>query len=310
MRCHQDLARCFACLASEKSSHRHTCSRCKTKKATCSFNKGNLSALTVGSKEVSELLVKLANMVETLTNKVDTLTGQVVDLQSHVDDLVDDFQSEEIDSLEELISDMEEWQASCAELKDLEGVNSKALRWVMQWRLDEDMAQLRVKGPAEPEQMNVDDLYEVTNCKFWYGLRGLEKMAEMKLKQDLFQAMRNKFYKLNGCRSEWQFWKDYLRKHKCDDFMVEDSDLEEKVLDGKVQKPWKPYGKDLGIPALDGLFILDGDSMGVTTSEGDGDESGESEEESESVEDNRNVPAGGTEDVEMGEVADVGSLDA
>ncbi len=134
------------------------------------------------------------------------------------------------------------------------------------------MAQLRAKGPAEPEKMNVDDPYEVANCKFWYGLGGLEKMVEMKLKRDLFQAMRNEFYKLNGRRSEWQFWKDYLRKHKCDDFMVEDSDLEEKVLDGKVRKPWKPYSKDLGIPALDGLFVLDGDPAGATTSEEDGDE--------------------------------------
>ncbi len=66
-------------------------------------------------------------------SKVDNLTGQVVHLRSRVDDLVDDFQSEEIDSPEELISDMEEWQASCAELKDLEGVNSEALRRVMQW---------------------------------------------------------------------------------------------------------------------------------------------------------------------------------
>ncbi len=101
---------------------------CKTKKATCSFNKGNSSALAVDSEEVSDLLEKLENTVETLANKVDILTGQVVDLRSCMDNLVDDFQSEEIDALEELISDMEEWQATCVELKDLEGVNSKALR--------------------------------------------------------------------------------------------------------------------------------------------------------------------------------------
>ncbi len=172
MRCCQDSAHCFAHLASEKSNRGRTCSRCKTKKAACSFNKGNSSALAVGSEEVSELLAKLVNTVETLMNKVDILTGQVVDLQSHVDDLVDDFQSEEIDSPEELISDMEKWQASCVELKDLEGVNSEALQWAMQWQLDEDMVQLRVKGLVELKKMNVDDLYEVANHKFWYGLGG------------------------------------------------------------------------------------------------------------------------------------------
>ncbi len=134
-------------------------------------------------------------------------------------------------------------------------------------------------------------------------------MAEMKLKWDLFQATRNEFYKLEGRWSEWQFWKDYLQKHKCDDFMVEDSDPEEKVVDGKVQKSMKPYGKDLGIPALDGLFVLDGDPVGATTSEGDEDEKSQSGEESESAEDGEDVPAGGTENVEM-EVVDVGSIDA
>ncbi len=49
----------------------------------------------------------------------------------------------------------------------------------------------------------------------------------------------------------------------------------------------------MGIPALDCLFVLDGDPMGATTSEGDGDEeSGESEEESESAEDEGSAPAG------------------
>ncbi len=111
--------------------------------------------------------------------------------------------------------------------------------------------------------MNVDDPYEVANCEFRYGLGGPEKMAEMKLKWDLFQTTRNKFYKLNGRQ-------------------------------------------------LDGLFVLDGDPTGATTSEGDGDEeSGESEKESESVEDDRSAPAEGTEDVEMGEVTGVvGPMDA
>ncbi len=132
MRCCQDSAHCFVRPASEKSNRGRTCSRCKTKKAACSFNKGNSSALAVSSEEISELLAKLVGTVEILMNKVDVLTEQVVDLWGHVDDLVDDFQSEDIDSLEELISDMEEWQALCVELKDLEGVNSKALQRAMQ----------------------------------------------------------------------------------------------------------------------------------------------------------------------------------
>ncbi|SJL04358.1 uncharacterized protein ARMOST_07724 [Armillaria ostoyae] len=277
--------------------------------------------LAISSEEISELLQTLVNMVETLSNKVDILTWQVISLRGHVDDLVDDFCLEDIDSPEELISDMEEWQfhkcplpalsALCVELKDLGSVNSEALRRVMAWWLDEDMVQLRVKGPAEPKKMNTDDPYEVAHCEFWYGLGGPEKMVEMKLKHDLFQAMRNEFYKLEGCQSEWQFWKDYLRKHNCDNFLVEDSDLGEKLLDGKVRKLWKPYGKDLGIPILDGLFVLDGDPVGATTSEGEDEESDEGEEESESAEGDKNAPAGGNKDVEIEEVTDVvGAMDA
>ncbi|KAK0446613.1 hypothetical protein EV421DRAFT_1901466 [Armillaria borealis] len=108
MCCHQDSAYCFACLASKKSIHRRTCSRCKTKKAACSFNKGTLSVLAISSEEVLELLQKLVQTVETLSHKVDILTGQVISLRGHMDDLVDDFQSEDINSPEELISDMEE----------------------------------------------------------------------------------------------------------------------------------------------------------------------------------------------------------
>ncbi|KAK0437493.1 hypothetical protein EV421DRAFT_1907243 [Armillaria borealis] len=83
MRCHQDSAHCFACPASEKSTHGRTCLRCKAKKATCSFNKGNSSMLAVSSEEVSELLEKLVHTVETLSNKVDVLMGQVVSLGGH-----------------------------------------------------------------------------------------------------------------------------------------------------------------------------------------------------------------------------------
>ncbi len=88
----------------------------------------------------------------------------------------------------------------------------------------------------------------------------------MKVQHELFQATRNEFYKLGGRRSEWQFWKEHLHKH-CKDFMVEDLDLEEKILDGKVWKGLKPYGDDLGIPALDNLFVLESDPMAATSGE-------------------------------------------
>ncbi|KAK0431140.1 hypothetical protein EV421DRAFT_1912170 [Armillaria borealis] len=191
--------------------------------------------------------------IETLANKVDILTGQVIDLRSQVDDLVDDFQLEKINSLEELILDMEEWQASCTELKNLEGINSEALWRVMGWWLEEDMAQLRAKGLVEPEKMNVDDLYE---------------------------------------------------KHNCDDFMVEDLDLGEKVLNSKVWKSWKPYGEDLDIPALDDLFV-----MAPVPREDNSKE--DEDEDSSAVEDEENALAGGTKDMEMEEAADVvGASDA
>ncbi|PBK73754.1 hypothetical protein ARMSODRAFT_972136 [Armillaria solidipes] len=132
MRCCQDGAHCFACPASETSIHGWTCSQCKAKKAACSFNKGTLSVLAVSSEEILELLQKLANTIGALSNKMDVLIGQVISLRGHVDDLVDDFRSEDINSPEELISDLEEWQISCTELGDLKGVNSKALWRAMQ----------------------------------------------------------------------------------------------------------------------------------------------------------------------------------
>ncbi|SJL00111.1 uncharacterized protein ARMOST_03423 [Armillaria ostoyae] len=274
MCCHQDVAHCFVCPASKKLIRGWTYLRCKAKKAACSLNKGTASALTISSEDVSELLQKLAHMVETLSNKVDILTGQVVSLGGHVDNLVDDFHSEAINSLEKLISNMEEWQASCMELKDLGSVNSEALQRVMVWQLDEDMAQLRVKGPAKPEKMNADNPYEVANSATCSKPPGTSSTS----------------------------WKANLWKHNCDDFLVEDSDLGEKVLDGKVWKSRKPYGKDLGIPVLDSLFVLDSESVGATTSE---EEDEESEEGLESTEDNKDAPVGGAKDVEMGEVAGV-----
>ncbi len=123
----------------------------------------------------------------------------------------------------------------------------------------------------------------------------------MKVRRKLFQATQNEFYKLGGRRSEWQFWKDHLRKH-CEDFMVEDSDPKEKVLDSKVQKAWKPYGDDLGIPALDGLFVLDTDPVAVDTSgEDESEESGNSQG-LESMENEGKAPAG-EKDVKMVDAA-------
>ncbi len=84
--------------------------------------------------------------------------------------------------------------------------------------------------------------------------------------------------------------------------MVEDSDPKEKVLDSKVRKARKPYGDDLGIPALDGLFVLDTDPMAVDTSgEDDGEGSGDSQG-SKSVENEGKAPAG-EKDVEMADAA-------
>ncbi len=157
-------------------------------------------------------------------------------------------------------SNTEEWKASCAELHDLEGVNSEVLRQVMGFQLDHDFTQLRKGGLLEPEEVDLQDPYEIANCQFGYGTGGPEMIEVMKMCRKLFQGTRNKFYKLGGRWAEWQFWKDHLQKH-CEDFMVEDSDPDKKVLDGKVQKAMKPYGDDLGILALDNLFVLDLDPV-------------------------------------------------
>ncbi len=180
---------------------------------------------------------------------------------------------EDIESPRDLLSesDTEEWKASCAELHDLEGVNSEVLRWVMGFRLDHDFAQLRKGGLLEPKEVDPQDPYEIANCQFWYGTGGLEMIEVMKMSHKLFQGTRNKFYKLGGRWAKWQFWKDHLQKH-CEDFMVEDSDLDKKVLDGKVWKAMKLYRDNLGIPALDNLFVLDLDPTAVNTSGEDEDE--------------------------------------
>ncbi len=143
--------------------------------------------------------------------------------------------------------------------------------------LDHNIVQLRKGGLLEPEKVDPQDLYEITNHQFWYGTGGLEMIEIMKVRCALFQVTRNEFYKLGGHRSEWKFWKDHLRKH-CKDFMVEDSDPEEKILNGKVQKVRKLYGDDLGIPTLDNLFVLETDlAVVVTSGEDEGEDSGDSQ---------------------------------
>ncbi len=90
--------------------------------------------------------------------------------------------------------------------------------------------------------------------------------------------------------------------------MVEDSDPEEKILNGKVWKAWKLYEDDLGIPALDDLFILDLDPMAVITSWEDKNKN--NGEGLESTGNEGEVLVGG-EDVEMAEVVNaIGGSDA
>lgn len=90
--------------------------------------------------------------------------------------------------------------------------------------------------------------------------------------------------------------------------MVEDLDPEEKILNSKVQKGRKLYEDDLGIPALDNLFVLESDPMTVVTSGEDEDES-ENSQRLESMGDEEKVPAE-TVDVEMEVMNAVGGSDA
>ncbi len=183
MWCRLDSTWCFAKPASEKSNRGRTCSRCKIKKSACSFNKGTTSSLVVGSDEILEVLHNLVAMVTVLAGKVDSLTGEVISLWSRVGDLCDDYHTEDLESPSDFLLDSEPegWKASCAELHDLEGVNSEALRQVMGFRLDRDMAQLRKGGPLEPEKVNPEDPYEIANRQFWYGTGGLEMIGIMKV---------------------------------------------------------------------------------------------------------------------------------
>ncbi len=160
MRCRLDSARCFAKPASEKSNRGWTCSHCKVKKSACSFNKGTTLSLVISSEEISEVLQNLVATVTVLAGKVDSLTGKVASLRSRIGDLCDDYCTEDLESPSDFLSDSEPegWKASCMELYDLEGVNSEALRRVMGFRLDRDMAQLRKGGLAEPEKVDPEDL--------------------------------------------------------------------------------------------------------------------------------------------------------
>ncbi len=301
MQCHLDSAKCFVKPASKKSNQGWTCSHCKIKKSACSFNKGTTSSLAIGSNEVSEVLHNLVATVTVLAGKVNSLTGEVAFLWSHVGNLCDNYCMEDIESPRDLLSESntEEWKMSCAELHNLKSVNTEALWQVMGFHLDCDMVQLRKGRLLELKEVDPKDPYKIANHQFWYDTRGPEMIEVMKVCHELFQGMRNEFYKLGGCRAEWQFWKDHLQKH-CEDFMVEDSDVDEKVLDGKVQKAMKPYRDDLGIPAFNNLFVLDLDPTAVNTSEEDEDE--DSVEESDSTEDEGEVPAE-EQDVEMAEAA-------
>ncbi len=139
--------------------------RCKIKKSACSFNKGTTSSLVIGSDENLEVLHNLVAIVTVLAGKVDSLTGEVASLWSCVGDLCNNYCTKDLESPSDFLSDSEPegWKASCAELQDLEGVNSEALQWVMGFQLDRDMAQLRKGGPLEPEKVNPEDLYEIAN---------------------------------------------------------------------------------------------------------------------------------------------------
>ncbi len=80
---------------------------------------------------------------------------------------------------------------------------------------------------------------------------------------------------------------------------MEDLDPEENILSGKQQKVWKPYRDDLGIPALDSLFVMESEST-----EGSSDVDDDNNDEPlESGNDERGVPAE-TGDVKMEEVVD------
>ncbi|PBK77864.1 hypothetical protein ARMSODRAFT_1010503 [Armillaria solidipes] len=97
-------------------------------------------------------------------------------------------------------------------------------------------------------------------------------------------------------------YKEALCKHNCKDFMMEDSDPEAEISDGKIRKGQKPYGDNLGIPALNNLFILDMAPKEEDSEKDEDEDSKESEDESESTKDKDNAPAESMEDVEMTEM--------
>ena len=259
MRCRQDNAQC---VVRPGSARGRTCNRCKTKKAACSLNKGEGSTMPVGSAEVVDLLTKLVRKVDGLAEAVDEMKEEMAGLRGRVDDLVSDFHTDDIDSPADLLdSDDEAWKASCLELNDLYSVNSEALRKVMQWRLDEDMAHLRSAGPLQLEIMDATDPYEISNQEFWHGYGGPGTIEELKKRRGHFQKTCAEFYTLGGRHKEWMFWKEDLRALKCEEFLVEDSDLEEEVRGGEIREEMGPLGGGVGIEALDRVIMdADGES--------------------------------------------------
>ncbi len=156
---------------------------CKIKKSTCSFNKRTTSLLIVGSNEIFKVLCNLVATVTVLAGKVDSLISEVASLQSRIGDLCDDYHTKNLESPFDFLSDSEPegWEASCAELHNLEGVNSEALQRVMGFWLDRDIVQLRKGGLLEPEKVDPQDLYEITNHQFWYSTSSPEIIEIMKV---------------------------------------------------------------------------------------------------------------------------------
>ncbi|KAK0183958.1 hypothetical protein F5146DRAFT_1006949 [Armillaria mellea] len=83
----------------------------------------------------------------------------------------------------------------------------------------------------------------------------LGTIKELKKRRDHFQKTHAEFYALGGWHKEWMFWKEYLRVSKCEEFLVEDSDLEEEVHGGEIREEMGPLGGRVGIAALDRVVV-------------------------------------------------------
>ncbi|SJL03615.1 uncharacterized protein ARMOST_06972 [Armillaria ostoyae] len=175
---------------------------------------------------------------------------------------------------------------------------------------------VEIMGPTENEEELEENKHCIQCCQD--GAKCFTRPGSMKTSQShtcshcktkkaacSFNKDNSASITLGGCQLEWQVWKAYLLKHHCKEFLVEDLDPQEEILDGKVRKAWKPYEPDLGIAALDSLFILDNDPKRATTSENEDEDSLESEEELESMRGEEDVLVEGAENVEMMEVVKV-----